>query len=133
MIITKETSRHYAFLMKDHATIYEILARKTKPVSNEASSPLIGNTERTYAATLQGYNQPTAHCRKFYRTKKKIYSNKKIAKEGKEKKKERNGGKTYRVKEICKTSAKRNIDIMFKFQSQQTKKPKSSFLRQLKK
>lgn len=39
MIITKDTSRYiYAFLMKDHTTIYEILARKTKPISVEVSS-----------------------------------------------------------------------------------------------
>lgn len=62
---------------------------------------------------------------------KKFIPTKKLQRKGKKKK--RNGGKTYRVKEICKTSAKRNIYIMFKFQSQQTKKPKSSFLRQLKK
>lgn len=39
-ITTKETSGHYAFLMKDHATIYEILERKTDPVADEAFSTL---------------------------------------------------------------------------------------------
>lgn len=41
MVILKETSRYYAFLMKNHATIYEILAAsKTEFVSDEASSQL---------------------------------------------------------------------------------------------
>lgn len=54
MTTTKETREHYAFLRKDHATIYEILERKTDPVADEVFSTLYRKHGETILSKTTG-------------------------------------------------------------------------------
>ena len=128
MTITKETSRHYAFLMKDY-THSRNPARKPKPVSDETASPLPRKHRENILSNTTGMQSAYFTLQKILQDQKKVIPTNKLQRE----RKKEMEGKPMDWKKFARYQPHTVFISCLNSNYNTLKKPKPSFLGQLKK